>query len=69
MAGRLRILKRQRTAVNTMSDNAVECQPDTPYKHGPEYYHWIGICERCGLYRYEVWHYLTKRGEICHGTP
>ena len=46
-----------------------ECQPDTPYKHGPEFYEYLRICGRCGKYRYRVWHYWEERGEICHGTP
>ena len=47
-----------------------ECVPDiVPVLPGPEYYHFIGLCGQCGKYRYEVWHYDTKRGEICHGKP
>ena len=45
-------------------------QPDiSPAQPGPEFYQFIGVCDRCGLMRYEVWHYDTKRGEICHGKP
>ena len=49
---------------------AAGCLPDiSPAQPGPEHYNWLGVCDRCGLMRYEVWHYDTKRGEICHGTP
>ena len=48
---------------------AAGCLPDLPAQPGPEFYNWLGVCDRCGLMRYEVWHYDTKRGEICHGKP